>query len=122
MNAVRVHQNGNITTCEGLMHRDGDRLHLEYQIIDGILGVLKSGVKQVDIPIADLVSVDLARGWFGGLRIVLQARRMEAVQDVPGMSQGRVELLVARSDRDLARKLVDGLHKPSVDDGSGLEA
>ena len=43
--------------------------------------------------------------------IVLQAARMETLQDVPGMSQGRVELSVARKDRDAAEQFVAGLHQ-----------
>lgn len=122
MNSVRVRQVGQIANCEGLLSFDGEQFLLEYRLIDGILGVLKSGVKQVNIPLADLASVELVRGWLGRHKIVMQSTTMKAVQEVPGMSQGRVELIVARSDREAARKLVDGLRKPAIADDTGLDA
>jgi hypothetical protein len=35
---------------------------------------------------------------------------MDVVKDVPGMVQGKLELGIARKDRDLAKQFVDGLH------------
>ncbi len=121
MDIVRFRQFGHLSNCEGMLHFDCDQLRLEYQIVDGILGVLRSGVKHVSISLADLASIEMAGGWLRSHRIVLQARRMEAVRDVPGMSQGRVELLVARSDREVARRLVGGLRKPDITDATGLD-
>jgi hypothetical protein len=122
MDTVRFSQSGNVVNCEGLLHLEGDQLRLEYQVVDGVFGVLKSGVRQVSIPLSDLASIELANGWFGGRKIVLQARRMEAVQSAPGMTQGRVELVVARGDREAARKLVCGLTKPSMTEVMDLDA
>ncbi len=121
MDAVRFRQSGNFFNCDGLLHFEGDQLRLEYQVVDGIFGVLKSGVRQVSISRADLASVELVEGWFGGLKLVLQAKRMEAVKAAPGMSQGRVELAVARADREAARRLVSGLSKPAVAADTGLD-
>lgn len=121
MNAVRFRQSGNLLNCDGLLHFEGDQLRLEYQVVDGIFGVLKSGVRQVSIPRADIASVELVEGWFGGLKLVLQAKGMEAVKAAPGMSQGRVELAIARADREAARRLVNGLSKPAVAGDTGLD-
>jgi hypothetical protein len=121
MICVRFHQVGQIINSEGLLRFDGEQFCLEYRLVDGILGVAKSGVKEVNIPLADLVSVDLTRGWFGGRKIVMQARTMKAVENAPGMSQGRIELVVARSDREIAQKLVGGLFKPGHGVETGLE-
>lgn len=67
------------------------------------------------IPLRDLVSVTLTKGWLGstwlGVKTVLQAARMDVFQDLPGASQGRIELSVARKDRDAAEKFVTNLHE-----------
>jgi hypothetical protein len=69
----------------------------------------------VRIPLRDLVSVTLTKGWLGttwlGVKIVLQAAQLEALQGMPGASQGRIELSVARKDRDAAERFVAGLHE-----------
>ena len=121
MNSVRFRQVGSFVNCEGLLRCDGARLHLEYQRIDGIVGALKSGIKQVDIPLADVVSIELAGWWMTGYKIRLQARTMEAVREVPGMSQGCVEFPIARADCEAAKALIASLQKPEATDDFGRQ-
>jgi hypothetical protein len=97
----------------GLIHDEGDCLCLEYQVEDQVIGLVKSGIKQVRIPLADLASVSLERRWFGlSTYLVIQVTRMQAVKDVPGMEQGRLVLGIARKDREAAAKFVAELHVP----------
>jgi hypothetical protein len=106
---------GGLGKCEGLLRDEGEHVTLEFQTSDTVAGILKTGIRQVRIPLPELVSVTLTKGWFGaswlGVKIVLQATRLETLQDVPGMSQGRVELSVARKDRDAAERLVADLYQ-----------
>ena len=106
---------GGFAECEGLLRDEGDHICLEYRVKDSVAGWLKSGVKQFHIPVADLVSVTLTKSWLGtewlGVKIVLQANRLDVFRDMPGASQGRVELSVARNDRDAAERFVAGLHE-----------
>ena len=105
---------------EGLLRDEGTHLGLEYQLKDGLVGVIKGGVKQVRVPLKDVVSVTLTQGWFGqkwaGVRIVIQAARMDVLQDFPGASQGRIELGISAKDHEAATKLVADLHQ---DDDAG---
>lgn len=117
MHLIRFRHEAQITKCEGLLRLEGDRLHLEYEWTDNMFGIWKSGVKAASIPVSALVSAKLSCGWFGCTKIVLQANSLEAVRDVPGMSQGRVVLKIPRDDREAARMLVDGLCKPTMDAG-----
>ena len=97
----------------GLIHDEGDCLCLEYQVQDKVIGLVKSGIKQVRVPLADLASVALERRWFGmSTYLVIQGARMDALKDVPGMEQGRLVLGIARKDRDAAAKFVAELHVP----------
>lgn len=108
---------GGFGRCEGIIRDEGGCLALEFQNKDAVAGILKSDVRQVKIPLKQLVSVTITKGWLGtswmGVKIVLQGVSMETLKDVPGMSQGKVELSVARKDRDAAEKLVAGLHEES---------
>ena len=101
MNSVRFRMFGTLASAEGLARYEVGAIHLEYQLFDGLLGVLRSGVKQ---------------------KIVIQATTMEAVRKVPGMSQGRIELKIDRADRAAAQTLVDGLQKPEIMYENGLGA
>lgn len=100
--------------CHGLLRDEGDHLCLEFQVKDAMVGLMKSAVKEVRVPIKDLVSVTLTKGWLGmtwlGVKIGIQAARLETLRDVPGMSQGRVELSIARKDCAAAEAFVANLH------------
>jgi len=99
--------------CHGLIRDEGDHVALEFQVQDAVVGLIKSGVKQVRIPLADLSSVALERKWFGiTTNLVIQLSRMEPIQDFPNMEQGRLVLNIARKDREAAAKFVTDLHVP----------
>ncbi len=113
MNAVPVHLDnvfGGLADCHGLLRDEGDHLVLEYQSQDPLLGVIKSSVKQVRIPRDRLASVTLSTGWLGvQATLTIQVTEMAVLAEVSGMSQGRLELRVDRSDRATAQKFVDDL-------------
>lgn len=127
MDPVPFTQVGTITEYAGLIRLDGDSLCIEYQRSRGgavgewvgvlsflvpVTGLFKSGVREVRVPIRDLSAVTFEGSLLSGHRIVLQATRMEAVRDVPGMVQGRIVLAIARKDREAAAALVDAVHEP----------
>jgi len=57
--------------------------------------------------------VTLQKTWLGlKTELVIQTTRMEPLADVPGMSQGRLVLEVAKRDRPAAEKLVADLRLP----------
>ena len=96
--------------CHGLLRDDDDHLTLEFQVQDSLAGVLKSKVRHVQIPLDQVVSLTLTKGWLGtswlGVKVVIQTSRLETLQDVPGASQGRVELSIARKDIEAAEMFV----------------
>jgi hypothetical protein len=100
--------------CHGVLHDEGDFLRFEFQLKDKFGGLLKSKVKQVRVPVGDIVSVQLTKGWLGaswtGVKIILQAADLATLKEIPGMSQGKVELSIARPDAALAEAFVDSLH------------
>jgi hypothetical protein len=100
---------------EGLLHNERTHLRLEYQVKDAIVGVLKSEVRELRIPIENVASVTLAKGWFGttwfGVKVVIQADQLETFEDVPGASYGRLELKISRQNREAAEDFVYNLHR-----------
>ena len=122
MDAVPFRRFGLLASYEGLVRRDGDQLCVEYRMADGFVGLLKGGVREVRIPLADLASAELVEPDAGDPRLVLQARQMAAVEGLPGATDGRVELLIDRSHREAAARLVAGLPKPDAAPGVGPDA
>ena len=103
MGFVRVH---------GIATDIGEGIRLEFKYEDNIIHSFKSAVKEVVIPLEDLESVTLKPGFWGfGAKIVVQAKRLESIEKIPGLENGRVKLSVKRHDLPAARKFVQDLHE-----------
>ena len=63
--------------ADGLLSIEGETLALEIQTKDSIIGLLKSNVKEIHIPIADLADVTFKSKWFTHnlLSFYMQVRR-----------------------------------------------
>jgi hypothetical protein len=109
--------------AEGLLRNETTHLCLEYQVKDGILGVLKSEVHELRIPMENVASVILTKGWLGtkwfGVKLIIQADRMETFEDVPGASHGRLKLKISRQYREAAEDFVYNLHRSGKVPGDG---
>jgi len=99
------HSWGGFANNSGLLRFEGGTLVLEFETKDGVLEVLKSGVKRVTLPLTEVDACRWKPGWFGG-KIELSVRSMSALEGIAGASQGRVMLGVSRKDRDKALGLV----------------
>jgi hypothetical protein len=89
----------------GLLRLEGDSLVLEFETKDGVLQLLKSGVKRIALPLTEVEACQWKPGWFGG-KIELSVRSLAALDGIAGAAQGRVTLGVSRKDRDKAFGLV----------------
>ncbi len=100
--------------CRGLLKDEGQHLTLELQMQDAIAGILKSPVQKIYIPIGDVVSLTLTKGWLGngwlGVKLVLQTSNVGLFGDLPGTSQGRVQLGISRRDIHDAEQFVADFH------------
>jgi len=102
-----------LARCEGLLRIEDGDLVLEYQTKDAVVGILKSNVREARIPRKMPASVTIRKeGLFGfGTKVVIHTTRMQPVPgtDIPGMTQGRLVLDVARENTPAAEKLVADL-------------
>lgn len=105
---------GGFGECNGLLKNDKQGLSLEFQTRDAVAGIVKSDVKQVAIPFHELVSVTMTKGWLGmnwmGVKLIIQTSNLKTLQAVPGMSQGRLELSIAKKDIEEAEDFLDALY------------
>lgn len=89
----------------GLIHGEGPDLVVEYR---NKYGCAFYGAPQiVRVPLTQIESVSLRRGWFGSARLVVQTKSLAAVSKLPESDHGRVEFKIAKRDRQAAEKFVD---------------
>jgi len=104
---------GGLGRCNGLLKDAGDALIIEIQVQDNFVGILKSAVTEIRVPIEDVASLDLTNGWLGsglGVKFVLQTSKVDILDPIPFASQGRVELGIARRDVDEAKQFMEEFH------------
>lgn len=89
-----------------------------------IFGLMKTGVKEVRIPLAEILDVKLKSGTFNtkieklfGTKIEIRLNNFSTLSEVPN-KDGKIILKVHRSDRELAEKALqvieENRNKPSL--------
>ena len=91
--------------AKGLVNLDGEHMIFEYQVTDAFVGILTTEVREVRLPLRELQSVEYKKGWFSS-KIILEARSLKALNDLPGTELTECVLKIKRKDRKEAEKLV----------------
>jgi hypothetical protein len=97
-----------LANAKGIARVEAAQLILEFEVKDGLFGMIKSGVREVRIPFDDLADLELHKGWFG-TKLSIRTRRMATSSQIPGSEAGIARLHVARKDRPTAEMLVSTL-------------
>jgi hypothetical protein len=98
-------------TYEGLIETQGvaqlseQALMLEFQLQDGLLGILKSEMKFAAIPYQAMATVRLHKGWTR-TTILIQMHHPQTLRDVPKQKNGQLELRLARKTTAIAEEWV----------------
>ena len=91
--------------CKGLARADSAELTLEYVIKETVLEMFKSGMNKVTLPLNELSSIRIGKGWLS-LKVIIAAKSMERINKLPGSEQGKIELSIRRSDKEAAEAFV----------------
>lgn len=91
--------------ANGLLHLESERIVLEFEVQDNLVGLAKSGLKEISIPFSGLDEIRYKSGFFSG-KIVLAGKSMKVMEDIPGAEHGEVTLLVRRRDKNQAEQVL----------------
>ena len=91
-----------IVHSEGVLRSEADALILEFQMKDGLFGVIKSDVRKVAIPFYRIEDVVLRSNPFR-TDLYIRINSVEGVADIPGYREGRVRLRIPRRYKRDAR-------------------
>lgn len=89
----------------GIARFDGRHVSLEFEVKNGIAGVIKSELKDAAIPVEDIVSIVFQPGIFRH-KVAIQTDYLRSVAEVPGVSRGKILLSIDRADREAAERFV----------------
>jgi transposase-like protein len=95
-----------MTETSGMISLEEDQLMLEYQTIDAMLGVIKTGVKTVSIPLSGLSSARVEQKLWSA-ELVLQGKTMRLFGNAPGTKAGQLRVKINRQSLAAANALVE---------------
>lgn len=99
---------GGLAKTEGIAEVTESGVYLEFEVEDGFIGAFKSGAKEAKLSASQIRSAELRAGWFR-TRLILEAKTLGAMGDIPGSKQGRVILKLPRREREAAGRAVSVL-------------
>jgi hypothetical protein len=66
---------------------------------------MKSGIKDVTIPLSQIASITLNKGMWS-TKIIVRGKSLRTVAEIPGCEREQAVLCIDRKDRDLAENFV----------------
>lgn len=95
-----------LAEVEGMLSLEGDNLIIEYQTKDGILGILKTQLKELRISVGDLDSIEYRKKVLKGL-VDIRGKKMSVFANFPGSQHGNIRLKINKDHRDAAEQFVE---------------
>jgi hypothetical protein len=89
----------------GLVRLEGLSLLFEFEVKDGLLGLVCSNLREVRVPLAEVTSLDLEHGWLGDT-LVLRVSTLRIAKSLPSHEGGTIRLNLAVRDRAAAASFV----------------
>ncbi|MEC4986488.1 MAG: hypothetical protein SAJ37_03320 [Oscillatoria sp. PMC 1068.18] len=91
-----------LTEAQGIVKFENNQLKFEFQLI----GLFKSEleIKQANLAIAQIESVKLEKKLFGTY-LLIRARSLKAVKEIPGTNRADIKLKLARRDLPAAEAI-----------------
>jgi len=88
-----------LAESKGLLSMKEDNINIQFQTKDSILGVMKSGLILVEIPLSNLVELSYKKSLFGN-KLILKVDDLRVVEKMPNSDNNEVILTIARGDID----------------------
>ena len=86
-----------------MVHLDSDKLRFEFQ--SKVAGILKSGIKTLEVPLSEVDAIDYNSGLFS-TKLELRFKSLKHAQEFPKADANEVVLELKRRDRPDAKVFV----------------
>lgn len=94
-----------LSESSGMISVEDGHLLIEYQNYDSILGLWKSSIKEIEIPISEIRRARLEQKFWNS-ELVLQAKSMKSFSRLPGEVTGTFRITVNKESQNAAESLV----------------
>lgn len=90
-----------LAESKGLLSIKDNSINIQFQTKDAILGMLKSDLINVELPLAHVIEISYKKSLFGN-KLILKVDDLQLLGELPDCDNNEVSLAVARKDVDLA--------------------
>lgn len=94
-----------LAETKGLLKLKNDALRLQFQTKDAILGMLKSDLMEVDIPLKHVEEIGYKKSILGN-KLFITVDNLRVIEQIPGNDGNKINLTVSRKDFEKAVDLV----------------
>ena len=100
---------------EGVLALESTGLKLEFQARDNLIGVVKSGIKELIVPLDQIEEIGFKKSLFGN-KLTVRVTSMSLFEALPGQSPTEVSLGIRRKHADNALALVSRIRLTMADE------
>ncbi len=111
--AFTVADASGLMATQGLLFIDDDSLVIEHQTIDGVLGMLKTSIKETKIPLREITLAKLEQNLWSS-EFVLQTRSPRTLRNIPGRFSGILRLKINRQSNNAASFLLKEINSKKL--------
>lgn len=76
----------------GIIRLEGDFVEIEFQTMDNVVEMIKSNVKNISIPVADIEEIDFKKSIWGN-KLILRISKLSAISKVPSQEAGEIKII-----------------------------
>ena len=107
---VRAEAYQGLGDVRGQLLFDGVDLRFDFQAADALFGLIKSGSRQVQVPLSAIESVRSGLGWFWLTPYIeIELNDLALLNKVPGTHEGSWRLRVRFADRHALKRFADAV-------------
>lgn len=110
---------GGLGVAHGILTFDGERLDMEFQTRDAVLGILKAPIRSVTIDLDQVTTMEIRKGVFRS-SLILRLSDLRQAAKIPTSKAGEIRLRVAKKHYD--ELLALGTEVRSVTTNRSLDA
>ncbi len=100
---------------QGMLSCDGENLLIEFRVVDALVGMLKTSMATVKVPLGDVRSITYQKRFLGLTAcIMLSSRNQRALASLPESRMGTIRLAVKRADRDIAATFCQAVQETAM--------
>jgi len=104
---------------EGILSVDGADLRIEFRTADTVLGLLKSRLHEVRIPLDAIEEIGLRKAWPWQFFLFIRVAEMGKASDLPNFKMGEIVLSIPKRHSQAAAELASAVRRAAAENDGG---